>query len=252
MKKTFTLIASVMLLSIQAQTTLTTYADFTATDVHGNTHTISSYLNSGKYVFIDFFFTTCPPCIASVPYVNNVYTNYGSNSGDVIMIAVDNGDSNAEVLAYETTYGGLLPSISGVEGGGTGICSTYGIGAYPTFILIDPTGDIVEQDIWPASEAIISTIFDSYGISSSVGLDDSETGSIELFPNPASNKLHINAESDILEWEIFDILGQSSNGQSATVGSKSLDLDVSDLPEGIYTIRIVTAEGLFTLVFRKI
>ena len=43
----------------KAQTTLSTAVDFTVTDTHGNPHNLFSILNSGKYVCIDFFFTTC-------------------------------------------------------------------------------------------------------------------------------------------------------------------------------------------------
>ena len=45
----------------------------------------------------------------------------------------------------------MYPSISGIEGGGNAICSAYGIGLYPTHIIIAPDGEIIEQDIWPVS-----------------------------------------------------------------------------------------------------
>ncbi len=32
--------------------------DFTVKDTDGNTHTLFSYLNDGKYVLVDFFYTT--------------------------------------------------------------------------------------------------------------------------------------------------------------------------------------------------
>jgi cytochrome oxidase Cu insertion factor (SCO1/SenC/PrrC family) len=41
-----------------AQTTLTTAVDFTVTDTDGNTFNLFSTLASGKYVLIDFFYTT--------------------------------------------------------------------------------------------------------------------------------------------------------------------------------------------------
>lgn len=41
--------------------------------------------------------------------------------------------------------------VSGLDGGGDAVCNDYGIGAYPTFILIAPDQSIVEQDIWPVS-----------------------------------------------------------------------------------------------------
>lgn len=41
-----------------AQTGLTEAVDFTATDTDGNTWTLFDELAEGKYVLIDFFFTT--------------------------------------------------------------------------------------------------------------------------------------------------------------------------------------------------
>ena len=41
-----------------AQTSLTEAVDFTVTDVDGNEHNLFSYLDDGKYVLIDFFYTT--------------------------------------------------------------------------------------------------------------------------------------------------------------------------------------------------
>ena len=60
-KSSLTLISMLLLMSLNAQTTLTTAVDFTVTDVHGNTHTLFDYLADGKHVVIDFFFTTCGP-----------------------------------------------------------------------------------------------------------------------------------------------------------------------------------------------
>ena len=94
MKKLLTiLLLSFTIVSFNAQTSLTTAVDFTVTDVHGNTHNLFTYLNDGKHVIVDFFFTTCGPCISSVPTMNTAFTNYGCNSGEVIFIAIDDGDS---------------------------------------------------------------------------------------------------------------------------------------------------------------
>lgn len=41
-----------------SQTNLTQAVDFTATDTDGNTWTLFEELAEGKYVLIDFFFTT--------------------------------------------------------------------------------------------------------------------------------------------------------------------------------------------------
>ena len=97
----------------------------TATDIHGNNHHLFDYLDNGKFVVLDFFFTTCGPCISSVPIINNAFTMFGCNTGDVIFLSIDNGDTDAEVLQYEIDYSALPPAASGNDGGGNVVNNTY-------------------------------------------------------------------------------------------------------------------------------
>ena len=166
MKKLYTtLLLSFTIVSLNAQTSLTTAVDFTVTDVHGKTHNLFSILDEGKHVIVDFFYTTCGPCQASVPTMNQAYTDYGCNTGEIFFLSIDNGDTDAQVLQYENQFGGLFPSVSGIDGGGNLVVSNYGIGAYPTVILIAPDRSIVEQDIYPVSN--ITTALPAAGLNMS-------------------------------------------------------------------------------------
>ena len=162
MKKIIIILLVLFGLQTHAQTNLTTAVDFTVTDVHGNTHNLFSILDSEKHVIIDFFFTTCPPCVASVPILNQAYTDYGCNMGEIIFLSMDAGDTDAQVLQYENSYGGLLPSISGVNGGGDAVNSAYGISTYPTVVLIAPDRTVLEQDIYTVT--LISSALLSNGL----------------------------------------------------------------------------------------
>ena len=212
MKKNYTtFILCLALISVNAQTSLTTAVDFTVTDVHGETHNLFSLLNEGKYVIVDFFFTTCGPCIASVPTLNQSFIDYGCNTGEVFYISIDDGDSDAEVLQYELDYGGLLPSVSAIEGGGNAVNSAYGISAYPTVILIAPDHTILEQDIYPVSN--ITTALPNAGLNMAVCDTGSSTAITEIV-----------IEKERKENRIFDIFG------------REWERSYADLPKGIYII----------------
>ena len=212
MKKLYTtFILCLSLVNLNAQTNLTTAVDFTVTDVHGEIHNLFSLLNEGKYVIIDFFFTTCGTCISSVPTLNQSFTDYGCNTGEVFYISIDDGDTDAEVLQYELDYGGLLTSVSGIEGGGNAVNSAYGISAYPTVILIAPDQTILEQDIFPVSN--ITTALPNAGLNMAVCDTGSSTAITE-----------IALEKERKENRIFDIFGREWKSSYA------------DLPKGVYII----------------
>lgn len=262
MKKIYILmIAFLMSFSVsKAQTTLTTAVDFTVTDIHGTTHNLFNILNSGKYVCIDFFFTTCPPCQATCPFFKETFTNYGCNTQDVFFISIDNGDNNAEVAAYETTYlGGSpgFPSVSGDDGGGNAVVSAYGISAFPTYILIAPSKAIVEQDMWPISSAAsFDAYFSSNGLTYKSCLsgitEENLANSISVFPNPAVDNLIIETSNNemVTAVKVYDVLGKLlvNNNISETA---RLELNVSDLEKGIYYVEITTASGVAVKKFNK-
>ena len=212
MRKLLLLALSVTLVqqSIIAQTSLTTAIDFTVTDVHGNTHNLFTYLDDGKHVIVDFFFTTCGPCISSVPTMNTAFSDYGCNSGDLIFIAIDDGDSDAEVMQYENDYGGLLPTASGNDGGGNAVNSAYGISAYPTVILIAPNRTILEQDIFPVNN--ITTALPNAGLN--MAPCDTGGGSTTI--------LDMSVDKEEIDNKIYDILG------------REWTCSFANLPKGLY------------------
>ena len=98
MKKLYASLVAVIFcfnLGFAQTTSLTEAVDFTVTTVHGEEINLFALLDDGKHVVVDFFFTTCPPCIASVPKVNESFEKYGCNNGDVFYVAIDVGDTNA-------------------------------------------------------------------------------------------------------------------------------------------------------------
>jgi len=193
-KLLLTLILSLGVLTTNAQTNLTTAVDFTVTDVHGETYNLFSILNGGQYVILDFFFTTCPPCIASVPTINQSFSDYGCNTGEVFYISIDAGDTDAQVLQYEYDYGGLLPAVSGIDGGGDAVNSLYGIGAYPTVVLIAPDYTIIEQDIYPVSN--ITSALPNAGLN----MASCDTGS--------TTSINEITYTETIDNRMFDVLGR--------------------------------------------
>lgn len=117
--------------------------DFTLTDQFGNSHTLSDY--QGKTVFLNFWGTWCPPCRAEMPDIQELYEEYGENTGDVIILGVatpnvgDEGSSE-EISAFLEENGYTYPTVmdeNGVIAGGS-----YYISAFPTTFMIDKDGNI--------------------------------------------------------------------------------------------------------------
>lgn len=262
MKKTvLSLVALATAFSMNAQvqgyTVGATVADFTVTDVHGNTHTLSDWTNAGKWVVIDFFFTTCPPCQGTVPYFSELHEKYGCNTADLACISIDTGDDNAEVLAFENTYsiqGGFepAPAVSGVDGGGNAVISAFNPAAYPTYCLIGPDMKLKNADIWPISSvASFESAFTSAGFNptptSCGGLTLEELVDIKefmVFPNPAATEANVamNLEgNEAVQVTIFNLLGEVVQQQvfHGTTGTNSFALNTTELQNGQYIVQAI-------------
>jgi len=259
-EKLLTLLFLSVAIGANAQTTLSTSVDFNVTTTGAQSFNLFSKLVEGKYVLVDFFFTTCPACISTAPYYKQSFIDYGCNTGDVYFISVDQGDTDAEVVAYEGTYysGADIPSTSGNNGGGNAVCTAYGISAYPTYILIAPNHSIVEQDMWPinSSAGFTNYLTTQNGIvqksCSATGVESINDVHIALYPNPVMNTVSIASlqEINVTSVSIVNMMGQTMLNKNIS-STDVLSFDVSSFANGMYVMNIVTDKGVRQETFVK-
>ena len=58
------------------------------TDVNGNLHSLSTYLNDGKFVLLNFYLKTCGNCMATAPKIESVYNDFGENQCELIVLNI--------------------------------------------------------------------------------------------------------------------------------------------------------------------
>jgi thiol-disulfide isomerase/thioredoxin len=248
MKKTLLLSLFVILISFgaNAQTPLTQAVDFDVTFTDGETFNLFDKLDEGKYVVIDFFFTTCGPCQINQPSYTETFQNFGCNTGAMFFLSVENTVGDELTIAYEETYAGenAPPAASGLDGGGVAVASAYGIGAFPTFILIGPDGTILEQDMWPLTNgaATFTAYFEGHGLeleSCAVGIEEmTSNADFTIYPNPASSltTIDLSGFNGQVTIRIFDILGKQLSSLQTTNETEMIDL--SELNSGNYIVKV--------------
>ncbi|MEI6576233.1 MAG: T9SS type A sorting domain-containing protein [Bacteroidota bacterium] len=254
MKKT--LLSLLMLVfgfqTIQAQTTLDTAVNIIGTDIDGNSFNLFNTLNSGKYVVIDFLFTTCGPCQLAAPKYYGAFVNYGSNdpAAQIVFISINRDDNNSVMHSWEQTYSnptGPYPiGFSGTEGsdvaGPQAFYTLYGIGAFPTFILIEPNRHIAEKDMWPITDpSTFTTYFQAHGLNPVAAgiIEVNPSSEVSIYPIPAQDEITLSSESKAISGlEIIDQLGNIVFKQDRILTGNTCKYDVSAYKAGIYYIRV--------------
>lgn len=114
--------------------------NFTAHDTAGVEYSLSDFI--GKYILLDFWSFGCGPCIMAIPEMKELNSEYN----DVLTIVGVNMAAN-EKFWKKASKRESIPWVNLSDGKGTiaGISSLYGIEGFPTYILINPDGIIVEK-----------------------------------------------------------------------------------------------------------
>ena len=66
----------------------------------------------------------------------------------------------------------------------------------------------------------------------------SHNANVNIYPNPANDKLYIETEMNVEEVVVYDVFGRQ---QTTDNGQKSID--VSNLNSGVYFVKVVTENG---------
>lgn len=105
--------------------------------------TIDLQQQKGKVVFINFWATWCPPCLAEMPSVNDLYLKVKDNPNIVFLsVDVDNKLNRSSQFLQKNGY--QMP----VYGGNLdGLPAKFYSRSIPTTIVIDKKGDVVFNEV---------------------------------------------------------------------------------------------------------
>jgi thiol-disulfide isomerase/thioredoxin len=111
--------------------------DFQLINAGGRTINFSEF--EGKTVFINIWATWCPPCIAEMPDIHDLYEKIG---GDIefVMISVDNDPATAIKFADRKEFEFPIYFLK------NGLPATYESSAIPSTFVLSPNGEIVVEE----------------------------------------------------------------------------------------------------------
>ena len=80
-------------------------------------------------------------------------------------------------------------------------------------------------------------------VRSNTGVDDRNTSSTTIWPNPATDFVVITTDASVIKSaEIFTVAGKHVLGKNNLTSGESIN--ISSLPAGIYLLRLTTDEGV--------
>jgi cytochrome c-type biogenesis protein len=115
-------------------------SDFTLSDQHGNTHTLSEY--EGKVVFLNFWATGCPPCQKEIPHIIDLYEENSNDNVVILTVVNPNGFLEKDIdyiMAYIEDKDIPFPVLFDNTGE---IFDSYGISSIPTTFMVTDSSKV--------------------------------------------------------------------------------------------------------------
>ncbi|MAW66114.1 MAG: hypothetical protein CMD18_07975 [Flavobacteriales bacterium] len=116
--------------------------NFTLLNSEGKTTSLSDY--EGKYVLLDFWNTGCRPCIQEIPNLKRIQKEFGGDKFEIISICIDRNNPGTQDVwrrineKYQTNWTQVY------DAGGLATAKKYKITHYPTMMVLDPLGNIID------------------------------------------------------------------------------------------------------------
>ena len=120
------------------------FIDFEAELPDSTVHRLSEYAGKGQYVLLDFWASWCGSCIRSFPMLMELHGKYHEKGLLIIGISHDrNPDAWRYALGQHACPWPMLHETTASWEGHTSASDLYAIEYFPTFVLLDPAGQVI-------------------------------------------------------------------------------------------------------------
>jgi thiol-disulfide isomerase/thioredoxin len=124
--------------------------DITGTDISSGSKISLSDLK-GKYIYVDFWSTSCGPCIADFPAYKAIYDKLDKTK--IAFIGMADERTQGRVKELNSKFGLMWPTI--ITNKKETKTDGYHIESYPTSFLINPEGKIIHKNLRPDNLKIV-------------------------------------------------------------------------------------------------
>ena len=252
MKKVFFLLFTAVSSYAFSQTAV----NFTCNDCSSMNHDLFTELDAGKVIVLCWVMP-CGSCIAPAAMDANTAQSYGgSYPGRVKFYLVDdNANTTCTSLASWANTNGIFPdasfsnlAISMYDYGGPGMPKTVVLGGASHQVFYNINGAVDPHDLQLAIEAALAA--------TGVSENNASVSGIAVFPNPVKNAPvtldYMLTENSLVTIDIFNLFGEKVRAftpGNQVEGEHKTTLDLASLSNGVYFIRIGTAETSSTIRF---
>jgi len=110
--------------------------DFTLEDLKGEKVDTKSL--RGKFLWLNFWATWCPPCRMEMPSMQKIWEDFGGKN--FVLLAINLREDKDKVLSFVTENGYTFPVVLDSNGE---VGMTYGVRAIPSNLFVSPEGEII-------------------------------------------------------------------------------------------------------------
>ena len=110
------------------------FRDFASKDTGENNISTADF--AGKILVLNFWFIDCPPCRSEIPALNNLSESYKNDSSVVFIAVALDGKARLKNFLQANPFGYKMIY------NGRSIAAQYGIGLFPTNVVVDRQGKV--------------------------------------------------------------------------------------------------------------
>ena len=116
--------------------------DFAVMDTNGDTLRLADF--RGRHLLLDFWYTSCSPCIRDTPTLVEIYRAQRESGLEIIGVSVDR--KQQDVTDYVRKNGMEWLQVLETDND-TKLTEIYNIGGFPSYVWIGPEGRIITPEL---------------------------------------------------------------------------------------------------------